>query len=102
VRERDRGDPDRRLAQFKQVRMRFDATRLSDRERRMIDELVTARHAPLARSVRRYLIIDGSRWDLVDENRPFATTVPMPPGHLLRPWPCRPAGVDGCGPAGRG
>ena len=45
MRERDRGDPDRRLAQFKQVRMRFDATRLSDRERQMIDELVTACHA---------------------------------------------------------
>jgi hypothetical protein len=38
---------------------------------------------PLARKVRRYLTINGSRWDLVNENRPFIGTMPMPPGHAL-------------------
>ena len=27
----------------------------------------------------------GSRWDLLDENRPFVGNEPMPPGHELYP-----------------
>jgi hypothetical protein len=103
-------DLDRRLAGFKTVRMPFNQAGLGDRERRMVDELVIAcRHlesifwrqsdpeglglyhalqaidTPLARNVRHYLLINGSRWDLVDENRPFIGTTPMPPGHALYP-----------------
>jgi hypothetical protein len=103
-------DLDRRLAQFKRVQMPFDAAGLSPRERQLVNELVTANQAieraywrqsdpdglalynalehdtsPLAAKVRRYLIINGSRFDLVDENKPFVGSTPMPPGHALYP-----------------
>jgi len=103
-------DLDERLARFKQVRMRFDAAGLSDHERQMIEQLVTAcrylesmywrqsdpeglalykalEHVdtPAGRRLRHYLLINGSRWGLVDENRPFVGTQPMPPGHALYP-----------------
>jgi hypothetical protein len=101
-------DLDQRLARFKPVRMPFNAVGLTARERQMIDQLVIACRylermywrqsdpegltlykqleqdpRPLARQVRRYLTINGSRWDLVNENRPFFGTSPMPPGHAL-------------------
>jgi hypothetical protein len=100
----------RRLARFKQVQMTFDGGSLTDGERQMIDQLLVASRrlesmywrqsdpdglalykalegadTPLARNVRRYLVINGSRWDLVNENRPFVGTEPMPPGHALYP-----------------
>jgi hypothetical protein len=103
-------DLDQRLARFKPVRMPFTATGLTARERQMIDQLVIAcrnlesmywrqsdpdglalyqqlegDQRPLARKVRRYLTINGSRWDLVNENRPFIGKMPMPPGHALYP-----------------
>jgi hypothetical protein len=90
--------------------MPFNSTGLSERERQMIDQLVTACRqlesmywrqsdpdglalykalervdTPIARSVRHYLLINGSRWDLVDENRPFIDGQPMPPGRALYP-----------------
>jgi hypothetical protein len=101
-------DLDQRLARFKPVRMPFNALGLTTRERLMIDQLVVAcrylermywrqsdpeglalykrlehDQRPLARKVRRYLAINGSRWDLVNENRPFIGMSPMPPGHAL-------------------
>src|SRR5204863_96192 len=82
-------DLDQRLARFKPVRMAFDAGRLSDRERRMVEQLVIAcrnlesmywrqsdpeglalykalekADTPAGRSIRHYLLINGSRWDL--------------------------------------
>src|SRR5207237_9518181 len=39
----------------------------------------------LARKTRHYLFINGSRWDLVNENEPFVGRQPMPPGHALYP-----------------
>jgi hypothetical protein len=35
--------------------------------------------------VKRLFAIMGSRWDLLDENRPFLGNEPMPPGHDLFP-----------------
>jgi hypothetical protein len=35
--------------------------------------------------LRRFLYINGSRFDLLDENRPFVGTQPMPPGRALYP-----------------
>src|SRR5260221_5317059 len=92
-------DLDRRIAQFKQVQMPFNATGLSARERQLVGELVAASQAleraywrqsdpqglalydalervktPLAGKVRHYLFINGSRFDLVDENLPFVVT----------------------------
>jgi hypothetical protein len=103
-------DLDRRLARFKPVTMAFDAAQLSPRERQMVDQLVLACQAlesmfwrqsdpeglalykslekaetPAARNLRHYLMINGSRWDLVEENHPFVGTTPMPPGHFLYP-----------------
>ena len=103
-------DLDQRLARFKVVVMPFTAAGLTERERQMIDQLVIAcnyiesmfwrqsdpeglalYHAlagnttPVAKNLRRYLTINGSRWDLVNENRPFVGTLPMPPGHALYP-----------------
>jgi hypothetical protein len=112
-------DLDARLARFKPVRMPYNASALSARERQMIDQLVLALHqlenifwrqsdpegltlykalekvdTPLARSTRRYLFINGSRWDLVNENEPFAGRQPMPPGHALYPADLTRAQVD--------
>jgi hypothetical protein len=103
-------DLDQRLARFKPVRMPFNAAGLTAGERRMIDQLVIAcrylermywrqsdpeglalfkqlehDQRPIARQVLRYLTINGSRWDLVNENRPFVGMSPMPPGHALFP-----------------
>src|SRR4030095_7964307 len=86
-------DLDGRLARFNPVRMPYDASALSVRERQMVDQLVIALHqlenifwrqsdpeglalyralanvdSPMARSTRHYLFINGSRWDLVNEN----------------------------------
>jgi hypothetical protein len=36
-------------------------------------------------ALRRYLWINGGRWDLLDENRPFVGHEPMPPGHSFYP-----------------
>jgi hypothetical protein len=108
----DTAKPDiaQRLARFKQVQMRYDASGLDARERQMVDHLIAASRAiesmywrqsdPVglalynalaavdtqrARDVRHYLFINGSRWDLVRENEPFVGTMPMPPGHYLYP-----------------
>ena len=108
-----------RIAAFKPVRMPFDASRLSDRERQMIDQLVAASRelesiywrqadpvglslykalasndTPLAKNVRHYLFINGSRWDLVRENAPFVGTEKMPPGHYLYPTDLTRAAAD--------
>jgi hypothetical protein len=97
-------DLDARLARFRQVRMPFDAQRLTARERRLADKLVEAcQHLELIfwqqsdpeglalyrkstdPKLRRMLMINGARWDFIDEHRPFVGTQPMPPGHALYP-----------------
>jgi hypothetical protein len=103
-------DLDKRLARFKQVRMPFDATSLSAREGEMIEQLAVACRelesiywrqsdpealalynaletvkTSAAQNLRRYLFINGSRFDLVDDNKPFVGTTPMPPGRALYP-----------------
>src|SRR5947199_412421 len=99
--------------------MPFDAAGLSANERQMIDQLVLASRAlesmywrqsdpvglalykalasvetPLARDVRHYLFVNGSRWDLVRENEPFVGTMKMPPGRSLYPADLTRAAVD--------
>src|SRR5262249_52863091 len=49
---------------------------------------------PLARDVRHYLFINGSRWDLVRENQPFVGEQLMPPGHYLYPKDLTRAALD--------
>ncbi len=99
-----------KLARFKPVRMPYNEAALSERERQMIEQLVIACReleniywrqtdpdalalynaleadkTPRAQNLRRYLFINGSRFDLVDENKPFVGTAPMPPGQALYP-----------------
>jgi hypothetical protein len=103
-------DLDQRLARFKAVKMPYNAAALTKRERDMVDQLVIALReienmywrqsdpeglalynaleadkTPLAQKLRHYLFINGSRFDLVDANKPFVGTMPMPPGHALYP-----------------
>ena len=103
-------DLSRRLAQFKQVRMPYDSAALSAKERQMVDQLVIACQrlesmywrqsdpeamalfnalapdsSPAAQALRHYIFINGSRFDLVDDNRPFVGTQTMPPGHAIYP-----------------
>jgi hypothetical protein len=99
-----------RVARFKPVKMPFNAAALSQRERDMVEQLVIACReleniywrqsdpealalyialeadkTPLAQNLRHYLFINGSRFDLVDANKPFVGTAPMPPGRALYP-----------------
>src|SRR5262245_23638297 len=97
-------DIDLRLARWQPVQMSFDASRFSVRERQMIQKLVeTSQHLdniywlqsdPEAlrlykttsdSKLRRLLMIHGSRFDLIDENHPFAGTEPVSPGWGLYP-----------------
>lgn len=103
-------DLDQRLAKWRVVRMAFHSAGLNPREIRMVDKLVDAcqqlepiywrqsdpdglalyqsldgRTSPRDVKVRRLLMINGSRFDLLDDNRPFIGTEPMPLGHGLYP-----------------
>lgn len=98
------------LAKFRRVHMAFDATALSVRERAMVAKLVeacrdlesiywrqsdpdglhllqtlTQRARPADESLRRFLVINGSRYDLIRNNAPFVGTAPRPPGAQLFP-----------------
>jgi hypothetical protein len=100
----------RRLEKFRQVRMPFHSAGLTVRERRMVEKLVDASryledifwrqsdpealtlYQSLAGSknskdeqLRRYLWINGARFDLIDENKPFVGAAPMPPGRGFYP-----------------
>ena len=103
-------DLDARLARFKPLKMPFNAAALNARERQMVDQLVIALrqvenmfwrqsdpeglalykalervNMPAAQKTRHLIWINGSRWDLVNENEPFVGKQPMPPGHALYP-----------------
>ena len=94
-----------RVAKFKLVHMPFNSAGLSAREKQMVEKLVDASglldciywrqndpeglklYLSLANSkdpqdelLRRYLKINGSRFDLIDDDKPFVGTEPMPPG----------------------
>jgi len=97
-------------AKFKPVRMPYDSARLTPRERRMVAKLVEACQAlesiywrqsdpeglklynelagstaPRDKELRRFLRINGGRFDLIDNNAPFVGTAPLPPGRSLYP-----------------
>jgi hypothetical protein len=103
-------DLERRLARFRQVHMPFDASKLTASEQKMIAKLADACRylddiywrqvdpdgLELYQSLegktdrqdvdlRRYLWINGSRFDLLDGQKPFVGTTPMPPGHGFYP-----------------
>lgn len=110
---------DGELAKFRRVPMPIDRKSLSERERRMVDKLIEAcrlldqiywqqsdpddypvylalRKDPAkeAQAVRRFLRINGSRYDLIDDNKPFIGTDPMPPGRHLFPTDLTRAAFD--------
>ncbi len=99
-----------RVAKFKLVHMPFNSTGLTAREKEMVAKLVDASglldyiywrqndpeglklYLSLANSndpqdllLRRYLKINGSRFDLIDDDKPFVGTDPMPPGRGFFP-----------------
>ncbi len=95
---------DERLAKWRRVKMPFDASGLTANERKMVLKLVEAcqqleqiywrqsdpealelyRTTPNAK-LKRFLMINGSRWDLIDEEKPFVGNDPAPPGANLYP-----------------
>jgi hypothetical protein len=99
-----------RVARFKRVRMPFNSQGFSARELRMIDKLVDASglldciywrqsdpeglklylslegsKTPQDELLRRYLKINGSRYDLIEDEKPFVGTLPMPLGRGFMP-----------------
>ncbi len=99
-----------RLAKWQAVRMPFDSTGLSARESEMVGKLVEASQDldgiywrqsdpkalhlykslegsedPRDVELRRFLMINGSRFDLLDHNKPFVGKQPMSPGVGLYP-----------------
>jgi hypothetical protein len=103
-------DLDQRLARFKRVEMPFTWEPFTAGEHRLIEELIAAsrdlediywrqnspQDIPIylaaasskdgrADALRRYLWINGSRYDQIEENRPFIGTAPMAPGRNLYP-----------------
>jgi len=99
-----------RVARFQKVEMPFTYAGLSARERRVVDEMIAACRDlenifwrqndpanialynslagatdPKLRDARRYLWINGSRYDLLNHNEPFIGNEPMPPGRSLLP-----------------
>jgi len=100
-----------RLAKFKKVHMPFDSRGLTAREKQMVDKLVDASGLldciywrqsdpeglklylslakskdPKDRMLREYLKINGGRFDLIDDNKPFVGTAPISPGRGFFPW----------------
>ena len=99
-----------RLAKWKRVEMPFNSAGLSEREKQLVGKLVEAsqdldeiywrqsdpkaldlykllegKTDEFSDQLRRLLIINGGRYDVLDENRPFVGTAPIPPGGGLYP-----------------
>jgi hypothetical protein len=93
-----------RLARWKPVEMPFHADMLNARERQEVDKLAVASREleaiywqqsdPTALdlykttkdpNLKRLLAINGGRFDLIDDNKPFVGTTPIPPGRNLYP-----------------
>ena len=103
-------DLDQRLAKFRRVEMPFHSAGLTAREVKMVEKLVDASRYleeiywrqidpdaltlyeslagsknPKDEMLRRYLWINASRFDLLDDNKPFVGTTPMSPGRGFYP-----------------
>src|SRR5581483_11243767 len=99
-----------RLAKWQQVQMPFHSSGLSANQLKLVEKLVDASRyleeifwrqndpealtmyqsllsstSPKDQKLRRYLWINASRFDLLDENRPFVGAQPMPPGRGFYP-----------------
>src|SRR4029077_2122127 len=99
-----------RLAKLRRVKMPLDEARLTPKERQLVEKLVDAcrdleniywrqsdpeglalyrslatDRSVQAQEIRRMLMINGSRFDLLEENQPFVGNEPFPPGRALYP-----------------
>jgi hypothetical protein len=93
-----------RLARWKPVDMPYDSSGLDARQRQVVDKLVEAcrqleliyweQSDPEALrlyrttkdpQLKRLLMINGARFDLIDQNKPFTGTAPVPPGRNIYP-----------------
>ena len=99
-----------RLVKFRRVSMPFQSAGLSAREQQMVGKLVAAAQyledifwrqsdpeglallrsiegsqTPADIALRRYLMINGSRFDLIRNNEPFVGAAAMPPGRGFYP-----------------
>jgi hypothetical protein len=108
-----------RLAKWRRVEMPYDASGLTEKERQLVDKLVDAsrylddifwrqsdpdalslyltlegKKEPADIALRRFLMINGSRFDLLDDNKPFVGTRSMPPGRWLYPPGMTRADID--------
>jgi len=108
-----------RLARFRQVPMPFDPAGLSVQEQKLIEKLVDActhleqiywrqsdpealriyeslseSKDPIDEEVRRYLWINASRFDLIDNNKPFIGTTVAPPGRGFYPEGLTPKQIE--------
>src|SRR5262249_11022857 len=59
--------------------------RQSDPDAMALFNALASNTTPAAQALRHYLFINGSRFDLVDENKPFVGTQPLPAGHASYP-----------------
>jgi hypothetical protein len=103
-------DLDQRLAKFHQIQMPYRSAKLTANEKKMVEKLVDASrylgdifwrqsdpegldlYQSLAASetlkdkkLRHFLWINASRFDLIDENKPFVGPDPLPPGRGFYP-----------------
>ena len=103
-------DLDQRLAKFRRVEMPFHSSGLTAREVKLVEKLVDASRYleeiywrqidpdgltlyeslatsknPKDEALRRYLWINASRFDLLDDNKPFVGETPMAPGRGFYP-----------------
>src|SRR5438105_8787203 len=97
-------DFDAILSKWKPVQMPFNPAGLSERQRQSVQKLVDASRyleeiywqqgdpagLKLYRStndpkLKRLLMINGGRFNLLDDNKPFVGSDPMPPGRNLYP-----------------
>jgi hypothetical protein len=104
------GDLTAAVAKFQMISMPFSVTGLSPQEQNMAYKLVEASrylddiywrqsdpkalalykrlsgcNTVMAQKLRRFLMINGSRYNLLEENAPFIGTDPLPPGRALYP-----------------
>ena len=94
-----------RAARWKTIRVPYNKAGLRPREQQMIAKLADAcrlldevywresdlggsamAHTTQNPSMKKLFSINGSRWDLVDDNFPFSGEEPMPPGRELYPY----------------
>jgi len=110
IKEVVRGDVIGQVSKFKMVSMPFSVHGLTDNERKMAYRLVDAVkqldniywmqsdpkgfallkriagcNQVMDQKIRRFLLINGSRYDLLEENKPFIGNDGFPPGRALYP-----------------